>query len=140
MIAYVAQPNGYGCAIACCAMVLGKSYEEMEAWLVANGCALSRLEKGMHSEMWPEILGNHGYSWRRVYQADMLKNTRREAWPVPPFAPVHIAAVRVAGGSHAIVVLADGTVLDPYKRERTSLSHPDYLEVSSITGFYEVAA
>lgn len=32
MISYVAQPNGYGCAIACVAMIVDKTYDEMETW------------------------------------------------------------------------------------------------------------
>lgn len=137
-ITYVAQPNGYGCAIACMAMITGRTYDEMESWLLANGLTRSRMEKGLHSEMWMQVLGELGFSAVRVYRTHTLTNERRAAWPPAPFAPVHVAVAQVSGGSHAVVLLADGSVLDPYKRERISLSHPDYLEVSSVTGFYRL--
>ena len=47
-----------------------------------------------------------------------------------------ICTTSVASGSHAVVMLVDvdGAVLDPFKRERTSLFHPDYLEISQVVG------
>jgi hypothetical protein len=139
IVSYVAQPNGYGCAIACMAMITARTYDEMESWLVEHGLARSRMVNGLHSEMWTQVLGDLGFANRRMWQTDTLTNVRRLAWPPVPFATVHIAATRVGEGSHAVVVLADGAVLDPYKRERTTLTHTDYLEVSSVTGFYPVA-
>lgn len=52
--------------------------------------------------------------------------------------PVHICCARVAAGSHAIVMLDDGAVMDPFKRERASLAHPDYLEISQVIGIWDV--
>jgi hypothetical protein len=39
-------------------------------------------------------------------------------------------------GSHAFVMLGDGTVLDPAKRERSTTAHPDYLEVHQVAGIW----
>jgi len=133
---YVAQPNGYGCAIACCAMILGKSYEEVEAWIAERGCTRERLEKGLWDGMWHAVMVAHGYSLVQRHKFDALAQRVHDVWPPAPFAPIHIACTTVSAGSHAAVLLADGSVLDPYKRERTTLTHPDYREVSSVTGFY----
>lgn len=135
-ITYVAQPNGYGCAIACCAMILGKTYEEMEAWYLARGCTRKRLEQGVWDGMYHQAMYEHGFSYVQLYKCQAISQTHRTPWPMAPFAPVHIVCTDVAAGSHAVVWLADGSVLDPYKRERTTLAHPDYRDVHGISGFY----
>lgn len=135
---YVAQPNGYGCAIACCAMILGKSYEAMEQWFLDAGCSRKRLEQGVWDGMYHSAMAQHGFSYVQHYHCEAISQVKRSGWPLAPFAPVHIVTTHVAAGYHAIVMLADGSVLDPFKRERTTLAHPDYREVSSVTGFYPI--
>jgi hypothetical protein len=138
---YVAQPNGYGCAIACVAMIVGKTYDEMEAWLLAQGLARSRMESGLYDMLWLEALARHGFAWEQRYQADPFHNEcDRPMWPPDPFAPIHVCSTSVAGGHHAVVMLGDGSVLDPFKRERTSLRHPDYLNVSQVAGVWSHGA
>jgi hypothetical protein len=139
-VSYVAQPNGYGCAIACVAMIVGKSYDEVEAWLVANGCSPTRYQRGLWDGIYQTILARHGFSYVQRYKFDAVSQQVHVAWPPAPFAPVHIVCTCVSAGWHAVVMLADGSVLDPFKRERTSLAHPDYTDVSSVTGFYPMPA
>lgn len=136
---YVAQPNGYGCSIACVAMVVGKTYEEMEAWFVESGMPINGMAKGLHSGVYFEALHRHGFAIQQRYKYDTIAGTSHLAWPPKPFAPLHIAATRVAAGSHAIVLLGDGRVLDPFNRERDSLTHPDYHAVDFVAGIWRVA-
>lgn len=136
MVTYVAQPNGYGCAIACVAMIVGKTYDEMEAWFLEQGLPRERMVQGSHDGIWREAIDRHGFVYVQRYRCDpFLNRCDRPDWPVP-FAPVHVCCTRVAAGSHAVVMLGNGSVLDPFKRERTSLTHPDYLEVSQVVGVW----
>lgn len=137
MTAYVAQPNGYGCAIACVAMIVGKTYDEMEAWFAEQGMSRERMERGLYDAIWREALHRHGFADEQRYRCDPFTgHCDRPVWPPASFAPIHICCVRVAAGSHAIVMLADGAVMDPFKRERTSLAHPDYLGISQVIGVW----
>lgn len=138
-ISYVAQPNGYGCAIACTAMIVGKTYDEMEQWFLDAGLARERMQKGIHVFIYAEALWRHGYVLRERWMTDPIKNTPGDwTWPPEPFAPVHICCADVAVGHHAFLMLADGTVLDPYKRERDSIRHPDYRKIESVAGVWKV--
>jgi len=139
-VRYVAQPNGYGCSIACVAMVLGKTYDEMEAWFLDAGLTRERMEKGLWRGIYYAALHRHGFALVERWHHDPIANVKGPVWPIAPFAPVHICAVDVTVGSHAIVMAGDGTVLDPFKRERTTIDHPDYHKVDSITGVFQVVA
>lgn len=137
MTAYVAQPNGYGCAIACVAMIVGKTYDEMEAWFIDQGLPRTRMEQGSHDGIWREALDRLGFVYVQRYRCDpFIGRCDRPVWPPAPFAPIHVCCATVAAGSHAVVMLADGGVLDPFKRERTSLAHPDYQEITQVVGVW----
>ena len=133
-VRYVAQPNDYGCAIACCAMVLGKTYEETEADLKARGF------KGgsIYESIWEQYLHEYGFAMTRKYRHDCIANKTRDEWPPEPWAPIHIVLLQATAGFHAVVMLADGTVLDPFKRERDTLRHPDYRAVDFVMGFHRI--
>jgi len=75
----------------------------------------------------------------RRFHHDPVTARERPRWPPEPFAPVHWALVEVAAGGHAVVMLDDGSVLDPWDRSRTTLRHPAYLKVHSVTGVWPVA-
>ena len=135
--AYVAQPNAYGCAIASLAMVAGKTYEEMEQQLVDWGLARERMRHGLHEGIWLEALDRLGFVYVRRYSADsFLNGPRTTPWPPAPFAPIHMCAAQVSDGSHAFVMLADGSVLDPWKRERATIAHPDYIKINQVAGIW----
>lgn len=137
MPTYVAQPNGYGCAIACAAMVVGKTYDEMESWLLEQGLSRERMERGAHEGIWLEMLARHGFAYVNRWRCDPFHNRcDRPVWPPEPFAPIHIFCADVTVGHHASVMLADGSVLDPFKRERTSLAHPDYRQIHQVVGIW----
>lgn len=138
-VEYVAQPNNYGCAIACLAMVLGYSYKEMEAWLEKEGLTAERRAQGISDFVYRDVIYRHGLGTVHFYRYDLLLQKDREPWPPIPFAPVHICCVEVEGGfHHAVVMLQDGTILDPYKMQRRTLTHPDYKGVAHVTGIYSI--
>jgi hypothetical protein len=140
VVSYVAQPNDYGCAIACVAMIVGKTYADMEAWFLAHGLAPARMEKGVHDGVYFEALARHGFAYQQRWRCNPFTNVMRDDWPPAPFAPVHICSGAVAAGHHAFVMLADGRVLDPWTTTRTTIDHPDYLQVHSVAGVYRMPA
>lgn len=73
----------------------------------------------------------HGYAWQLAYRCGPPGNTFREVWPPAPWADVHICEVRVAAGYHSVVLLRDGTVLDPACDAPRRLAN--YLEVVSVS-------
>lgn len=140
-VAYVQQPNGYGCAIACCAMIVGKNYFQMEQWFLDNGLARERMEKGLWSGIYFEALWRHGFVRHERFRHDPIMNAPSAApWPPAPFAPIHFCTADVPGGHHAFVMLGDGRVLDPFKPERTSIAHPDYIDIACVMGLWRVGA
>jgi hypothetical protein len=139
MTRYVAQEHPFGCAVACLAMIVGKTYGEMLAWLDAEGQPAVQRAKGLTAPVYCEALARHGCAVAQRHLVDTLTNERRASWPLAPFAPLHIAETMVSAGGHAVVMLADGTVLDPFDATRTSIAHPDYRQVNTIIGIWKVA-
>lgn len=130
----VQQPNDYGCMIACCAMVVGKTYEQVEAELHARGD-----RRGAINEIICEqYIGEHGFAGFKKYKHDTVANKTRDEWPPRPFAPIHVCLVDVTAGPHGVVMLADGTVLDPWSEARTTLAHPDYKAVHNVVGYWGI--
>lgn len=137
MIRYVGQPNGYGCAIACVAMITGLTYDATETWMIAQGLPLARMVQGIHEGIYLEALDRLGFVYVRRYRCDPFHNRcDRPVWPPDPFAPAHMCSADVRAGHHAFVMLGDGSVLDPFKRERTTIAHPDYLRVDQVVGVW----
>lgn len=138
IVGYVAQPNSYGCAIACVAMIVGKTYDEMESWLLSQGLPRGRMEQGLYDVLYLEALDRHGFVYVNRWRTDPFRNgcERSTPWPPTPFAPCHICCADVAAGHHAFVMLDDGAVLDPYQRERTSINHPDYDPIDRVIGIW----
>lgn len=115
-VTLVRQQHSHECGIACMAMVMGVSIDEARA-------AFDRVYPGMRQrsgygitqgiiDMFMDaVLAEEGYAVARLWHGS--KDNRREPWPPEPFADVHIAQAFLANGAHYIVLLADGTVLDP---------------------------
>src|SRR6185312_16558231 len=101
---------------AAVAMIVGKSYEEVAAASTRN------FDNGVvQIEDWFDYLFEHGFTSHRVYRVTHLRgvNRERDVWPPLPFAPLHLCSVTVPQGAHAVVMQADGTVLDPNSVTRT---------------------
>lgn len=131
-VPYIAQGDVDGCLVACVAMVTGCTYEEIRARVAPS------YQGGIHTVIAHDLLADLGYAVMVRYRHIPHLRRDREVWPCPPFAPVHICGVNVPSGHHAVVLRADGRVLDPWNPARTSLAHPDYRSVDHIDGIFKV--
>ncbi|WP_426315536.1 hypothetical protein ACN9MF_11485 [Methylobacterium fujisawaense] len=133
MIAHVRQQEAYGCAIACCAMVRGVSYAEVRATFGEPG-------RGFTHDVWQEYLARHGFAVQHLYRIDQLTCAEREVWPLTPWADVHVCSVDAGHGmgSHLIILLRDGTVLDPATHAARRLA--DYTSVAFMAAVYAVGS
>ena len=124
-IRWVGQEEPYGCGAAAIAMLTGRTYQE-----VVSELGDSWTEHGLHD---PEsLLADMGYALARRYrvmQYHGIVNEERTPWPPEPFGDVHICQVYVSKPmAHMVVMLRDGTVLDPVTPEPKRLA--DYLDVN----------
>jgi hypothetical protein len=96
-------------------MILGVSYEEACEELAlspAHGSGRDWENDGTNHLALDHVLQRHGYWRQRLYKA--WADADGFAWPPEPFAPVHVCQVgQPSGNAHFVVMLEDGTVLDP---------------------------
>ncbi len=130
-IRWVGQEEGKGCAVACVAMVLSLSY-----WNARALFPHFDPEAGVLPLDAIRVLGEYGWASVEKFPHYSPEKVDRRRWPLSPFAPVHLVQV-ISTGCHAVLLLEDGTVLDPlYNRERAL---HQYKRVLSITGLWRVA-
>src|SRR5690349_15503101 len=121
MIKWVGQEDQKGCGLACLAMVTGKTYQEVKAdFLCWDNRGISEFDITSY-------LVDRGFVWQWIHEGCTYKRevkpdgnigtVMRSDWPPKLWANVHIAQIDVPNGSHFIVVLRDGTVLDPLTPE-----------------------
>jgi hypothetical protein len=126
-IRWVGQEHSHGCAVACLAMVAGVSYADArKAWPDLPP------EQPLGAYEAREWLKSRGYdtalTMAHFYTPD------KTSWPPEPFAEVHLVSVSPHHGSdigHEVVMLGNGTVLDPDTPGPRRLS--DYGHVNSVT-------
>lgn len=128
---YVPQKDMDGCLVAATAMVAGRSYDEIKAM-----CAKPYAKGHMFDLIARDVLADLGFAVMTRYRKIPRLDIYRDEWPCGPFAPAHIVQTRVAAGTHAVAMDEAGNVFDPWKRKRTSLTHPDYLEIDYVDGFF----
>ncbi|MCJ2102421.1 hypothetical protein [Methylobacterium sp. E-046] len=131
MIAHVRQEEAFGCAVACCAMIQGVSYAKARASFGPPG-------RGFTRDVWQEYLARHGFAVRHLHRIDHLARVEREVWPLSPWADVHLCSVDAGHGmgSHLVVLLRDGTVLDPATDAPRRLA--DYASVAYMAAVYAI--
>lgn len=133
MVTHVRQPEPYGCAVACCAMVRAVSYEETAEVFGPPG-------RGFTHMVWQDYLARYGFATQILYQFDQLSRRKRDPWPLNPWADLHLCSVDAGHGigSHLVLLLRNGTVLDPATDAPRSLS--DYASVAYMAGVFRVGA
>lgn len=124
----VRQKDKRGCAIACLSMITGIDYDQIGQELAEYHWKAD----GLTSRAADQYLADHGYAVQRRYPVHANGKPRPE-WPTL-FTDVHIAKVSKPQ-SHHVIVLRDGTVLDPEHAETKRLG--DYQGVHSIAGVYK---
>jgi len=132
-VQWVRQEDAYGCVIACLSMIVGRTYADVKAELQCYPAAQGRdfNAEGFNFFEADAYLAEQGYAIARKYR-NYLKQPR-DVWPPAPWSDLHISDVIVFEGasmSHAVVVLADGSVLDPLCSERKRLT--DYFKVHNV--------
>lgn len=135
-ISVVLQPEDSGCAVAAVATVAGISYKEARALLRMDRDLTT---EGSYDFEIQEMLDFLGFASQIRYSTiRRLNGARRLDW-MKPWAPVHIATVRSLSntGTHFVVMLADGRVLDPWWGVVQGLHR--YSEVFNIIGFYRIS-
>ena len=124
---HVRQEDAGGCGAATLAMIAGTTYTEAKDeidtlpwWKFGND------EPTLGPVDWSDGGGMSSYHLDRcLYAHGFFKQTHYAAWGhdlTVPFAPVHWAMVQQPSNNHHfVVVLADGTVLDPMQDGRHTL-------------------
>lgn len=105
-------------------MITGLSYRTVAAafegrdFRTRGGCVMD----------WDAYLQEHGYAVSRLLHFDRVRERERGGvWPPVPWTAVHLCEVVVPGAriGHMVVMLGDGTVLDPLCPEPMRLSAYD---------------
>ena len=129
-VIHVLQKESAGCVIASLAMATGQTYQQVRDWFLRGDFdtyGISYVDAHAY-------LGEHGYAVIHQWKHLSPRNCDRSVWPPKPFAPVHICFV-MGSGTHAVVMLQDGTVFDPNREGKHLLA--DYAQVSGVTGVYK---
>jgi hypothetical protein len=116
-------------------MVLGVSYEEAAAKLATDPAIFDTSGSGYH--VLESQLVHHGYAVSRKWRVFQPGNQQRDQWPCEPFADLHWCEVISGGRGHAVLMLGDGTVLDPMSDEPKRLS--DYEEVNFVAAVIPIS-
>ena len=120
-VTLVRQKHQRGCGIACVAMLTGEDYDTLAA------------EVEWRDDQSPVGFYVDDQLWRRGYAICRVYERGSTMWPPLPFARVHLCNVDYvtdAPVSHNVVMLADGSVLDPMHDEPRRLS--DYPRVYNV--------
>ena len=116
-------------------MLLGRSYADVRQEIQERFDDIETgTTKGITYLDVSQMLHEGGY-WGQLRYKWYFHNKQREVWPPEPWAPLHYCEVVVnngSGGSHAVVMLEDGSVLDPLTTETRRLS--DYEKVNLVIG------
>jgi len=138
-VQWVGQRHKCGCMAAVAAMIVGVDYDAGARMLTDFPESLDSSASGYF--VLESRLVDHGYAVARKWAITQPGNKRRAQWPVEPWADVHwceVMAGATNGYAHAVLMLRDGTVLDPMTPEPRRLS--DYEAVNFIAAVVPVRA
>lgn len=126
MINYVPQEDPFGCGLACLAMVTDQTYKQVEAEVTYN-------DHGITDMAVQAYLADKGYASAWKHKWTIYTNQPRLEWPPKLWANVHIAMTYSRAGAHFIVVLRDGSVLDPATPQaRRFEEYPDVAGIGAV--------
>jgi hypothetical protein len=130
----IRQRKEFDCAVACGAMLTGKTYEQTKQDLreVFHG--------GLPTASTFSYLYSEGFFVRELKRFDVVKGDVIE-WPPKPFAQVHWCNVLInldCSQSHAVLMDQDGVIYDPLRDQPYySANHFDlYSKVYSVAGLW----
>jgi hypothetical protein len=128
---WVQQQDAYGCGIAALAMICGHGYDQVKEWFLLHGRDIVANKGGTWWD-WDVYLTEHGFAVARKFP--MINNEPRAIWPPEPFGDIHLCEVRPCSSNlHAVVMLADGRILDPlFPLERSLSRYPCVESVAAI--------
>lgn len=135
-VEFVFQQMDCSCMVACVAMIAGKS----EDYIMRNHYSFEHdfSTRGSYLSQATDILDKHfGFAYQTRHKFYAPTRMPREDW-LKPWGPLHLAEVQNLrdSGQHGVVVLEDGTVLDPACGIIQGLHR--YPRVMSMTAFYKV--
>jgi hypothetical protein len=136
MVRWVQQEDSHGCGIAALAMLIGATYQDVKVDVLP-----AFDEHGISHFECDTYLAEHGYAVARKYLTITHARQERSVWPPEPFGDVHLCQVTVRGAigtAHFVVLLGNGTVLDPLTPEPRRLS--DYAYVHNVAAVVPIEA
>jgi hypothetical protein len=128
---WIGQEDTHGCGLAVLAMLTGRSYADAKV----DVDAMEQRERGPRD--W-NVEGCTHYTLDRYLAQRYWMQRRYVSWgePLVPFAPIHYASVQQpSNNAHFVVLLADGTVLDPMREGRFTLA--DWPGVNQVVGLLD---
>lgn len=134
-ITWVGQEDRKGCGVACAAMLAGVSYQEAKRYFREQQPDAGEREVDTRAVL--EYLSRHG--WEKCGYRTFKYNSETGKFDDPGHEPIEGADVTLCVilpsmiTAHAVVMLPDGTVLDPARCSPARLS--DYPKVECLRGF-----
>jgi hypothetical protein len=137
-IPFIYQPEENGCGIAAIAMATQQPYAEVRKLLVMSVDLSGFTDEGVNVGQVDDMLDHLGFAWRARYQSEHRLARKRDPWPCPPWADIHLCQVRSLSdsGGHYVVMLRDGRVLDPWWGVIGGLHR--YPQVHSIKSLHQI--
>lgn len=128
----VPQEEQFGCAVACIATVLGKTYDEISQTF-ENDFSVS----GINLAQAIEYLGDAGYSIVHKYVTHYNNREFARKYMLTPFAPIHIVRIMPrfdSANGHLVIMDYEGTLHCPAGIEEKDI-HTSYL-ISDVVGIF----
>lgn len=125
---YVRQKHRYGCGPAC--LITGEDYDQVTRTLGGD----FESNHGITFHDMDDYLVERGYAISRMWRYKR-GNIPREPWPPQPWADIHLCMAEInkaIGGTHFILWLKDGSVLDPNCEGVRSFRDYDICQVAGI--------
>jgi len=131
---YCKQEEPFGCAIACIAMILDKTYQEIKSLLPHERGYGNR--NGMTSHDYISFMWTQGYIGMTTYacESHTQKIRQYDEW-INPLSKVNIVSTITENGPHALVW--DGRIIYDPNRDGTYLIN-HYKSIQAITGFWNL--